>query len=192
FESVSAAGLNTWTGHDPTSPAIIDIFYDFRPLNGFANQITPAEIRATEHILSAYSAATQGRVRFVENPTAPASDIINIGLGDLAAVSNHSVPGGVLGEGGATPNSDTRTLSNGKVWLDVAENWDTTLGNGSPAGTFDFFAAVTHEIGHALGLGHGDGVMAEDYHGKFTGFSADNRAALQALYPPAAPTGLPA
>lgn len=192
FEPASAAGLNTWTGHDPFTPAVIDIFYDFRSLNGFANQITPAEVRATEYILSAYSATTQGRIRFVENPTAPASDIITIGVGDLAAVSNHSVPGGVLGEGGATPHTETHTLSDGKVWLDVAENWDTTLGNGSPAGTFDFFAAVAHEIGHALGLGHGDGVMAGDYHGEFAGFSADNLAALQTLYPPTAPTGLPA
>ena len=40
-------------------------------------------------------------------------------------------------------------IAEGIVWLDETDNWDTTIGNGNPAGTFDFAPVMAHELGHA-------------------------------------------
>jgi hypothetical protein len=182
-----------WQDEDPSTPNVIDIYYDFRPIGPFANQITFVEKTAARIAFEDWSDASQGRLRFVQNTTAPLTDIINVGTGDLAALGGTSAPGGILALGGATASTDgRRTLSAGVAWLDAAENWATTYAASNPANTYDYRTVVEHEIGHALGVGHlqdllGPNIMDGFYEGAMKGFSPNDQAVLQAIYPVAPP-----
>ena len=143
----------TWADQDLSTPEVIDIFYDYRDLETFANQITAPEIALAEQALVRWSDASGGRLNFVRNTTAPSDSIINIGKGDLAAVGLSSVARGTVGVGGGTFShlDGQLSLTSGIVWLDAADAWDLEVGNGSPSGMFDFSTVVSQEIGHALG-----------------------------------------
>ena len=78
--------------------------YDFRDQGEAANQITPAQTERATEALQAWSVATGGKVQFVQDTAAPASQIINIGTGDLNAFGFRSETGGLLGVGGAAVN----------------------------------------------------------------------------------------
>lgn len=147
-----------WFSATPATPGPIPILYDFRAEGGFPNFITPDQKGRAFDALSAWSAATAGKVVFVQDTLAPASGIINIGTGNLAALGFTSGPGGVLALGGGvfTHGLTTHSITDGVAWQDFAETWDTVIGNGDPLGTFDYFTVVAQEIGHAFGLGHTD------------------------------------
>jgi hypothetical protein len=182
-----------WVNHGLVQGNTITIWYDFRPIGTYANKITPGQMLAAEQALQAWSGASLGRLRFVRNTTAPVSDIINIGVGNMAAVGGVS-GGALLSRGGATPGSaSSRTLSDGIVWLDSAQTWDTSGAATLPPRTYSAVAAFAHELGLALGLRESSDRTTSDimygfYSGPFTTLSVGDRADIQALYPVVPPT----
>ncbi len=188
-----------WFSATTAMPGPITIKYDFRSQGGFANLITAGQKAMAEKAMADWSAATGGKIVFVLDTSAAASDIINIGTGDLAALGFVSGPGGVLGLGGflvaPTHAGPVHSFSDGVAWQDFAENWDTTIGNGNPVGTFDYFTVVAQEIGHAIGLGHTDNtgvtnMMNGNYGGEQTVLSAIDIGHIRSLNPipePSAP-----
>jgi photosystem II stability/assembly factor-like uncharacterized protein len=187
------AGSPTWADHDASTPGVIDVWYDFRAYHGYANQITDAQKAAAQAAMAEWERESGGRIKFTQNATAPDSDVIIIGTGDLAAVGYASGLGGVLGAGGAGGNP----LADGVAWMDYKDSWDATVGNGDPSGGYDYFTVAGHEIGHALGLGHAENLpyqwhvdMAPAYGGELTQWSAVDRDGVRALYGVSDPNGL--
>ena len=177
-----------WQDRDPSTPDVTDIYYDFRSQGSYSNLITPQQIAAAEVALSMWETAAGGRIHFLQNTTAPAADIINIGTGNLAALGGASGQRQTLALGGATFNDGAvRTITAGTVWMDMAESWDVVVGNGNPTGTYDFASVTAHEIGHALGMGHTDDVTGRDlmdgvYSVEFTAASAADAALIVMVY----------
>jgi len=130
------------------------IRYDFREYGGYQNEITAAEEASAEAAFDKWEQATDNRVAFVQDTSAPDSDVVIIYKGALEAVGQESSPGKVLGLGGAV---ETRFDSGESefqriILVDSSENLDTGIDNGNPAGTFDFSTIIAHEAGHVLGL----------------------------------------
>ncbi len=167
----------------------VTVRYDFRPQDQFANQITTAQKNRAVDALGAWTAATNGKLVFVQDISSPAEHIINIGTGDLAAVGYKSNAEGTLSVGGGmlVQQQDGNKIVGGMAWLDNAETWDTIVDNGDPSGTFDYYTAVAHEIGHALGLpdsgsSHGTAIMDGVYHGEQTSISIDGADLGTSIY----------
>lgn len=147
---------------------VVDVFYDFRPESGFANAITPGQTARAIDAFNLWSGVSN--LNFTQNTSVPTSDIINVGTGDLAALGSTSGPGGTLGLGGGFfTHGGIHSITGGVAWMDFAETWDETIGNGNPAGTFDYFTVTVQEIGHALGLGHVDDLLGPDMMDGFYG-----------------------
>ncbi len=187
FPSSGDADHFAWGNATPATPGPITVKYDFRSQNGYANLITPEQQAAAETALNAWSAATGGKLQFVQDSAAADRDIINIGTGDLAAVSFDSAAGGVLGYGGGTFThaGAIHSISNAAVWLDFAETWDATYNNGDPGGGYDYFTVVAQEIGHALGLGHTTApgsIMNDTYSGELTALAAIDIEHIRSVY----------
>jgi uncharacterized protein GlcG (DUF336 family) len=133
-------------------PVVIE--YDFRSLNGFANEITSAERASAEVALQNWELVTEGRIQFEQSTQAPDSDVLIIYKGDLAAVGHQSSSGEVLGVGGTLVIDADAGVSRLQrvVAIDHAEQFDTQTGNGNPVGTYDFSTIVGHEVGHIIGI----------------------------------------
>lgn len=129
------------------------IKYDFRDENGYANEISDEQIARVEEALAAWSAATGGKIQFVQDTEAARDEIVNIGLGDMAAFGSTSGKDKGLGLGGvALEDVDGEAKVHGGIWMDSADSWDNIRDNGNPDDTYDFFTVVAHEIGHIVGL----------------------------------------
>ncbi len=170
FSTTGDAHHFAWFSTVPSSPGPITIKYDFRPVGSFANLITVGQKARAVDAMNLWSTATNGRLLFSQDTGASASNIINIGTGDLAALGFTSGGGGTLGVGGGLfshgPQPSKHSITSGIAWMDYLDNWDETVGNGNPGGTFDWFTVAAQEIGHALGLGHvaGTSMMNGSYN----------------------------
>lgn len=139
------------------------IRYDFRNFGGYQNEVTAAEMASAEAAFGYWEQATDNQIQFVQDETAPDSEVVIIYKGALEAVGHESSPGEILALGGTietrfeTGESEFQRI----VLVDHTESIDAQVGNGNPAGTFDFATIVGHEIGHVLGL--------EDSTSGFTG-----------------------
>jgi len=177
-----------WQDQDLSTPDVIDIYYDFRDVGSFSNLITPGQMARSRDALDAWEAATSGGVKFTQNTSAPNSDIVNIGSGDLAALGGTSGPGGTLGLGGGVFTHDANhTITAGIAWQDSQENWDDQFNNGNPTGTIDYFTVVAQEIGHGIGLGHTSDIAGPDlmdgiYSGEQTTASVNDIEHILVLY----------
>lgn len=153
---------------DSSPSPVTEIHYDYRDVGEYTNQISSEQIQATDQVLAAWSRNSGGTVQFIHNTSAPDSAILNIGVGDMAAFGGLSVSGGKLGIGGGTLRADAATDASSAVtgfaWLDAAEQWN--VGGVTAESGYDFFTAMSHEVGHALGFVHtadSDSIMAPDY-----------------------------
>lgn len=161
--------------------------YDFRSVDGFKNHITQDQQDLAVQALSSWANATDGMLVFEQDTGAAASEIINIGVGDLAAFGYVGGADGTMSVGGGAMRigSDGSPVLGGVVWLDQEENWDTILGNGNPEGTRDFFTVMSHETGHALGMGHAvdqQSIMNHAYLGERTEIRPDDVGTRSELY----------
>lgn len=145
------------------------IHYDFRDSNGVTNQITSQEIQTAQQVMQDWSAASGGRIQFVQDTTSPSSEIVNIGVGNLSAL-------GLTGNGSEVIGSSSHQLqttngsqtSVGTIWLDGQQLWSTSSGSTTSSGTVDFATVMAHEVGHILGLADDpttQGIMNPDYSG---------------------------
>jgi hypothetical protein len=183
-----------WQDQIPSTPDTIDIYYDFRAQNGYINAISPEQISVTEQAMRLWELGSNNRIQFIRSLTAPLRNIINIGVGDLAALGSTSASRGTLALGGGTFTTlgGQRVILEGIAWMDSAERWEMLVGNGEIPGTFDFFTVVAHEIGHAVGLGHTDGLPGSNmmngrYAGEKSSLSSNEVALITQLYSGAAP-----
>ena len=129
-----------WFGNQST---VSTIHYDFRDENGVANQITSDQIAAAEQVLNAWSQASGGKVQFVRDTQASVDQIVNIGVGDLSAVSS--------------PTDTSTTLGTSRHSLITVNESQTSVGaiwlNGSQtSSSYDFKTVIAHEVGHVLGV----------------------------------------
>lgn len=96
----------------------------------------------------------------------------DIRIGGYAQQSNQ------LGFALAPPPFNGGTAA-GDIFINTAQSWNT---NGA---AYDFFSVISHEFGHALGLGHATtsaSIMYPVYTGAKTSFATDDRNGIAAIY----------
>ncbi|MCA8998892.1 MAG: heme-binding protein [Planctomycetaceae bacterium] len=127
--------------------------YDFRDQNGISNQLTAEQRAIVEESLELWADASSDQIQFVRDQSSEDGLIVNIGLGDLAAIGLSSGEGGTVAASGSAfveVNGGSQLI--GTIWLDSSEVWENTIENGDVDGSIDLFTVVSHETGHVIGL----------------------------------------
>lgn len=142
----------------------VTLKYDFRDIGVYENYITLEQQTLAEQAFDEWSRASGGKLQFERDTSAADYEVINVGVGELEVAGEYSMQGGTLGLGGGTINAteDGSIVVGGLAWLDVAETWDDTRGNGDVDGTVDFFTVAAHEIGHSFGMADSNSFNSQD------------------------------
>tara|TARA_E500000305_G_scaffold40171_1_gene30730 strand:- start:2112 stop:3125 length:1014 start_codon:yes stop_codon:yes gene_type:complete len=167
-----------WGGSQVSQTTGGTVTYSFASLN-FSNQFADFDSFITEEafqtdITSAFAAWED--VANVQFKLVPDSSVVDIRVG----WGNLDGEGGTLGAA-IVPSSGP--LDGVIVRLDRDENWFT--GGNSPSSQTDFLYVATHEIGHAIGIGHTpvtSALMNEFYNSDVPGLQDDDIAAAEAIY----------
>jgi hypothetical protein len=140
--------------------------------DNFDSFITNADFK--DDIISAFSMWEEvANINFILSPDAPTVDI-RVGFVDIDG------PNGVLGQ---THFPSFGPMKNVQVVLDAGENWGAGLTIESNELSFRYVAS--HEIGHAIGVGHpamDDALMSTFYNPSITNLQEDDILAVQAIY----------
>ncbi len=150
--------------------AVSTIRYDFRDQNGVTNSMTADQMASAEQVLNAWAQASGGKVQFVRDTQAAASDIVNIGVGDMSAVSSSTDTGTTLGTSihSLTTDGSGNQTSVGTIWLNGSQIWSSTSDPNASSSSYDFQTVVAHEVGHVLGIEDDSsqtGIMNPTYSG---------------------------
>lgn len=152
---------------------------NFAGREAFDAPVTLLNFDAGAVIAEAFAAwAAVANLRFLRVADSNAVDI-RFGLDFIDGPNN------VLGRTLTTFNGQQILFAD--VVFDLGDSFSPT-GAGAP---FSFFLLALHEIGHALGLNHQDGlpaVMNSTLNESLTGLTADDVAGVQAIYGPARTT----
>ncbi|HCS54288.1 MAG TPA: hypothetical protein DIW81_22340, partial [Planctomycetaceae bacterium] len=131
----------------------VTIKYDFRDAEGYSNTISVEQQALAVQALQGWSEASGGKIEFIQDTEADLSEIVNIGVGDLAAFGHTSQRDGTLGLSQVqTSEQNEHPKVVGMIWLDQAENWENNYNNGNVNNSYDFFTVIAHEAGHVSGL----------------------------------------
>jgi matrixin len=173
----------------PGTPVVLT--YSFANLfDGFRLAFSPSELRgATEEAFGLWSryAPLNFYERMDSGPPPSDWEYARASYPDIR-IGSHAIDGdGVLAHA-FLPFDTVRSGLAGDIHVNTAAAWTWSIGAGFPS--IDFLEVITHEIGHALGLGHemyADAIMSPfhgfRFHGLGTGFlfPSDIRA-IRAIY----------
>ena len=118
-------------------------------------------------------------IDFVEQDDSSATKV-RIGLD---SIDGRSLGGGTLGQ--ATVWSTNNIFNHAAIQIDSADMPEADFStNSPPSGKWSFFATVTHEIGHALGLAHSSlsSALMYRFSGSTVDLTADDIAGIVAVY----------
>lgn len=146
----NSVSIPVWFSDQST---VSTIRYDFRDQNGVINTITAEQMADAEQVLGQWSQASGGTVQFVRDTQAAASDIVNIGVGDLSAVGSTADSGTTLGTSRhAIVTVNGNSTSVGTIWLNGAQNWSNASNPNDAGSSYDFDTVMAHEVGHIVGI----------------------------------------
>lgn len=167
-----------WGGSQVSQTTGGTVTYGFANSN-FGNQFSDFDSFLTEEAFRADITSAFAEWEDVANvrfKLVPDSSVVDIRIG----WANIDGEGGVLGD---TTVPSSGPLDSVIVRLDRDENWFT--GGNSPSSQTDFLYVATHELGHAIGIGHTtitSALMSEFYNSDVSGPQADDIAAAEAIY----------
>jgi hypothetical protein len=141
-------------------------------------ELTPDELASVQDAVTAVDTVTEPYGVKVEEVSDPAAADVKLSMNTTSAVGGYA--DGVLG---CTTDAGQITIIAG--WNFYAGSDTTQIG----AGQYDFQTVVTHELGHALGLGHSADITSVMYASLNTGTVSRSLTATDLNVPDADGTG---